>query len=227
MRAAPALPAQQRTRACVCAQAHLGQDDGRLALLRGELLRDLVQRLGHELEHEVEEGLLLVALLAAAAALFTAAAAAAAAGSRHARIARRVKVLLERDDIGVAELAHHLQLAVAEAAVLQHALDGHALARLDDARLVDDAEGAAAHHRIARHGQRAARRERAAAAGGSVGGRGDVHQPLARRGGRCGRGGAARHGSSRAAGSAGGGRGARGETAGRGRAAAECISREL
>ena len=93
---------------------------------------------------------------------------------------RRVEAVAQADDVRVPDHLHHRQLAVLEAAVLEHLLDRDRLARLEAGGLEDDAKGAVADDARGGEGE-----GRAGGGGGEGGGRGP-------RGGRRGGGAVAR-----------------------------------
>eukprot|EP00356_Strombidium_inclinatum_P006644 CAMPEP_0170495270 /NCGR_PEP_ID=MMETSP0208-20121228/15111_1 /TAXON_ID=197538 /ORGANISM="Strombidium inclinatum, Strain S3" /LENGTH=132 /DNA_ID=CAMNT_0010771433 /DNA_START=616 /DNA_END=1011 /DNA_ORIENTATION=- len=97
----------------------LDEDDGHLLLQLVVVLQDAEHRLGHVVHHHVQVDLVRL-------------------------VALRVEGMLQRDDVGVVEFFHDLQLAVLVALVLVDLLDGDLLVVLVDCRLEDDAEGAIA-----------------------------------------------------------------------------------
>jgi hypothetical protein len=97
LRAAPPLRPQRAPAHLVGVQ--LDEDDGHALVVLGVGLADAVDGVRHVLQHQVQVRLVLL------------------------RVA--VEVVLELDDVGVVQQLHDLQLAVLEALVLQHLLDGH------------------------------------------------------------------------------------------------------
>lgn len=113
-------------------RAHLDADERRQLAHLGVRAGHLVHRVGDELQHQVQVH--LVAALPLVAVL--------------------VEVVLQRDDVGVSQRLHDLQLPVLEPLVLQYLLDRHRLARLHDARLKHHAEAAVANHAVGHQLQR-------------------------------------------------------------------------
>ena len=114
----PGSVVQMRQRPARLVHVQLHQQGGHPLPSLGVMLRDPVDRLRHELEHQVQVDLV--------------------PGRR------RVEAVAQADDVWVPEHLHHRQLPVLEPSVLEHLFDGDRLSGLEARGLKHDAEGAVA-----------------------------------------------------------------------------------